>query len=373
MENERNNLPSCSAFGRLAQCPYSFRYESIPEQTSAEAERGNRIHAWLKDGKTFLNKEEKSLAISCYMIEKEVVKRWKGETPDEQYGVLFREERCWYMKENKPIFSGQPDVVYGLTDQEGKQHLLILDYKTGAGEVASAEVNLQLRGLAVCVTDYVTQKFAVDISTVSVAIIQPLVTGDPLLITYNKEDLEAAEKESVELADGCFETCEPLAGSHCQYCKGKPQCQAISSVLAKVASTSLSSFTTDLSTKTPQERATLYRTACLAEKVAKEIKQAVTNILQAGEEVEGFGLKDGKRMRKFTDSDAILSRASQFMTQEKISKCVSVSVSQLQEQFHIHQNVMNGKQSKKTSNEQFDTIFGDLITETTTSPSVSAK
>ena len=44
-------------------------------------------------------------------------------------------------------------------------------------------------------------------------------------------------------------------------------------------------------------------------------------------------------------------------------EAVSVSVSKLEEAFHKHKNIVNGKQYRKASNEQFNKIFGSYIVE----------
>lgn len=357
-DTERQGLPSCSSLARLALCPHSLRYDVEGVETTSEmAERGNRIHQYLAYQNILLTEEETKLMLACKRIVTEVSSIWAGE---DKFEELMKEERCFFFDGENALFSGKPDLVFGKHNEEGF-HLLIIDYKTGPIEQESTQTNHQIRGLALCCKQHIERNYHdCHIKSVSCAIVQPLVTSYPVIVRYSEEDIKEAEQEVVEICRRTKENSEPIANAHCQYCKGFSRCKAPINAMQTIALPS-TKFSSSLIQMNPSERSKLFFTAKLAQKVAKEIEDSCFELLKNGEEIDGLGLKEGNTVRSFKNEG--LSRVQQVIPLGDMMEAVSVSVSKLEDAFHKHQNIVNGKQTRKISNEQFNKIFGDFIEE----------
>lgn len=355
---ERQGLPSCSSLARLACCPCSLKYDVEDNGSTSEmAERGNRIHQYLAYQNIHLNEEETKLMIACKRIVAEVASIWAG---DDKFEEVTKEERCFFLKDGELIFSGKPDLVFGKHNEEGF-HLLIIDYKTGPIEQESTQTNHQLRGLVLCCKQHIERNYHdCKIKSVSCAIVQPLVTSYPVIVRYSEEDIKEAEKDVIEICERTKKDLPPQANSYCRYCKGFAECKKPLEVVQTIT-TPATAFSSKLKQMNPEERSKLYFTAKLASKVAKEIEESCYELLKNGEEIDGLGLKEGNTVRSFKNEG--LSRVQQVIPLGDMMEAVSVSVSKLEEAFHKHQNIVNGKQSRKASNEQFNKIFGSYIVE----------
>lgn len=355
---ERQGLPSCSSLARLACCPCSLKYDVEDNGSTSEmAEKGNRIHQYLAYQNIHLNEEETKLMIACKRIATEVASIWAG---DDKFQEVTKEERCFFLKDGELIFSGKPDLVFGKHNEEGF-HLLIIDYKTGPIEQESTQTNHQLRGLALCCKQHIERNYHdCHIKSVSCAIVQPLVTSYPVIVRYSEEDIKEAEQEVVEICRRTKENSEPIANAHCQYCKGFSRCKAPINAMQTIAVPS-TKFSSSLIQMNPSERSKLFFTAKLAQKVAKEIEDSCFELLKNGEEIDGLALKEGNTVRTFKKEG--IARCQQVIPQEDFIDAIAISVAKLEDAFHKHQNIVNGKQTRKISNEQFNKIFGDFIEE----------
>lgn len=363
MNDDRLGLPSCSSLARLKKCPYSVRYDTEQEQQvdSPMAKRGTRIHAFLSGEPIPLNKEEAGIAKSCQIVARRVIDEWaNGEGIQE----LLNEERVFYEDHGEKIFSGKPDLVVAKRDSALKGHLLILDYKTGPIESDGASTNYQLRGLAVAIRNFIKREFEEDVETISCAIIQPLVTWEPVVVTYNHDHLEKAEKEILSILPK-DEDIEPIPNEYCQYCNGFVTCPACIEKTGEIAILRPNVHDMILQS-TPQKRRELYNTATLAMKTAQAIMTACKEVLQQGEPIYGLTLKDGKRYRKMS-IESLRLIGSNILPSSSIDKCCSVSVSSLYEEFYKMKN-MYERTTHSQCKEMFDNIFGDYIDETISAP-----
>ena len=126
-----------------------------PETSSADATTGNRIHAVLAGenvhkypaDQIVLTSEESEIVDLCTQQEAQLVQAvFRGSKPT----TTVRERRFWSLdSEWRKLWSGKPDVVHLLGDR-----VLVIDYKTGRGEVEHATGNLQLRALAVLAAEH---------------------------------------------------------------------------------------------------------------------------------------------------------------------------------------------------------------------------
>jgi hypothetical protein len=292
--NERGDLPSASNAHRYAACPGSHRAcIGLPDTTSDDASRGGRIHAWLEGMASgtipppLADPEERDVAERCL----------------HQSGLLIREHlrlevhrlvetRLW---DPSRTWSGKADLVV----IDNHNTALVIDYKTGRGDVEEAVGNLQLRALAVLVADLPNTS----IDSVTVAIVQPLA-GPPLVCRYDIATLRRATDEIDEIMAKANATGQPRnPGPWCQYCRasGTDRCPESRANLVTVAATQASpALTTDLGR--------WLDAADAAEEAIANIRSQAKAILQAGGEVPGWTLKPGRFTETITDPELVAGR-----------------------------------------------------------------
>jgi hypothetical protein len=158
----------------------------MPDESSDVADAGTRIHRALETGDmTGLSADEEQTADMCRTQGDKVLGDWN---PDMD-GIAHKEQRLGITRiggvvvvndDTKAdlVFTGQADLI--LID--GKRGL-VLDYKTGRGEVADATENLQLRGLAVMAA------WVWRLDSVRVAIVQPWA-GPASVADYDRQAID---------------------------------------------------------------------------------------------------------------------------------------------------------------------------------------
>jgi hypothetical protein len=293
MSDDRGDLPSASNAHRYAACPGSHRAcIGLPDTTSEDAARGDRIHAWLQADRApgsvtsyDLDGEELDVAERCKRQADELIEQHIG-TPQDR----LVETRLW---DPSRTWSGKADLV--VIDAEGRA--LVIDYKTGRGDVEEAVGNLQLRALAVllCI------RYMVDV--VTVAIVQPLA-GPPSVCRYETWDLDKASAEIDEIMAKANATNQPRnPGPWCQYCRaaGTDRCPESRANLVTVAATQASpALTTDLGR--------WLDAADAAEEAIANLRAQAKAILQAGGEVPGWTLKPGRFTESISDPELVAGR-----------------------------------------------------------------
>lgn len=334
---------------------------------SSLAQKGTRIHALLAGAPIVLNNEETRLAQSCRNIENKVVEEWAG---DCEARGLIKEERVFYKKDGKNVFSGKPDVVYAKLDKSEKAHLLILDYKTGPVEADNASINMQLRGLAVAIKNFIQREYEEEIESISCAIIQPLVTWSPTVVTYSKEHIILAEEEILAICNKANADLQPSPNVYCQYCNGFVTCDACLRKLQEVAILR-ENVHEMLLQKTPAERRDLYENAVLATKVASAIMSGCKELLSRDIPIMGLALKEGRKRRTMT-MEAFNFLASSILPRASMDRCCTVSVNSFYEEFYKMKNLYE-KVPHKQCKDMFNSMFGEYIEETTTAPTIEIK
>jgi hypothetical protein len=225
----RQGLPSASSLHRLVNCPGSFRAAKdaiaagmAPPDDSDDAASGTRIHRWLETESeqdwAALSYDEQRTATLC-----QSQARWLLADFAKRHGEVTwetREQRCAInafgitFDANKPmprIGSGQADLI-----ARAGETLLVIDYKTGRGDITPADANDQLRGLA-ALTSYVHR------TSVEVAIVAPLV-GQPTVAAFDLDSLRAAKPWLVRTWLDAPTATETAAGDWCQYCPARLIC-----------------------------------------------------------------------------------------------------------------------------------------------------
>lgn len=326
--DERQNLPSASGLDRLERCPGSWAAEQAapaPDTSSPDADSGTAIHAHLA-GETParpLTAEEADIAAACTKLAAELAAGTYGKLEDAD--TLVVEERLWLKAAGIPVISGKPDVVaiYG-------QRALIIDYKTGRGDVTPAARNLQLRALAAIVaTNY-------HIREATVAIIQPYSSAGISSALYNDDDLGQARAEILDILAAATRADAPRQPSSegCRYCRAKAVCPEARELAVTppipvpgyVKADELAAALTDA------KLATFLDHAAFAEKVIEACRDEAKRRITAGATVPGWALKPGRSTESITDPQKVFDRFTQVGGNgEQFLACVTVGKTKLKD------------------------------------------
>lgn len=314
--DEREGKPSASYMERLYRCPgswaFSKRVPAIPP--GPEADSGSRIHAYLSGDPIPLDEGETHIAEECLAVEEQVLER-VGMTV---CGQVVREMRLWDL--NRSV-SGKADAIY-LSDQTA----LVIDYKTGRGEVPAAKENLQLATLAV-----LTCTNFIEVNKVYVAIIQPLAEPRYTIAEYDEEDfirysdmIDNAVKALLNPTVGL------TAGDWCRYCPCKPHCPEFSrhcvpAVIPDKPDELVKSLTVEQCKELWEKRG-----------LVDALMDSVEDRLKALPEPEltalGLRMKPGAVKEKITDPDIVYERAvgTHGLSKFAFLDCVEVKKGKLQ-------------------------------------------
>ena len=227
----RQGLPSASGLYRLRNCPgsYSMGREAIarnmtPPDGSDDAASGTRIHRWLEtesaEDWNALNYAEQQTAALCQSQARRLLadfaKRhgeitWTGREKRlaiNAFGIVLDAASSL-----NRIGSGQADLIAQAGD-----NLLVIDYKTGRGDITPADANDQLRGLA-ALAGHINR------GSVTVAIVAPMI-GQPTVAVFDRDALKAAKAWLVQTWLDAPHGTETAAGDWCQYCPARLICRA---------------------------------------------------------------------------------------------------------------------------------------------------
>jgi len=315
--NPRRDWTSASAANRDSLCAGAHLLQKgIPEPpASDEATTGRRIHAALKNSGDFtllnsFNVNERAIFDNCRIIEKKLVLDWFGQ--DSPPMRVYREERLWvkFYHPNGPFagtyeHSGEPDVIF-----HAGAKALILDYKTGIGEVKDASSNLQLRDLACLFRgDLMRQKQI--LVECAVAIVQPLATSDPVLCAYKEPDLDRAAREMMERVMRSNDPKSPrIAGEvQCKWCRATAKCPQYQTW----ATATLPSFRDIMSVSpehwTPEQRTIFMDRLPIAQKWLDDTKAFLNGYASIDPNfVPGYALSNGATKSPITDLKTLLDR-----------------------------------------------------------------
>ncbi len=296
--DERKGKPSPSSFHRYADCPGAFHLEqTIPSGVpSAAANLGTLVHAHLAGEEVELDAEGMEIAERCREQYLEIAQEIIGTEPITSTVV---EERLWFGSQ----WSGAIDRI----DFFGESALLV-DYKTGRGEVEDASANLQTRAYAVLVAENYKS-----VRTVYAAVIQPHA-GAPTITVYDENDLAQAREQIESIIASTLEPDAPRrpSPSACKYCKGLANCPEAAGETKALATRSVS----DVPALPPLELGQLLTASAVVEDFIAAIKDEAKARLKAGKEVHGWRLIEKKGAVR-TDSKALKARWSE-LTDEPI-------------------------------------------------------
>jgi hypothetical protein len=387
----RQGLPSASGLYRLRNCPGSYRMgrEAIargmtPPDDNEAAASGTRIHRWLEtesaEDWNALDYDEMQMANWCQAQAQWLIagfaKRhgeitWTGREKRlaiNAFGIVLDAASSL-----NRIGSGQADLIAQAGD-----NLLVIDYKTGRGDITPADANDQLRGLAALASH-------INRGSVTVAIVAPL-SGQPTVAVFDREALKAAKAWLVQTWLDAPHATETAAGDWCQYCPARLICRAYADHNAQTLAPLTTGGLPDgkvkeaLFARAYEENATTL--AEMGERVkmlewgAAAIKSAIRKRLEEGGKdadelrAAGWSLKEEGGAREITDPDkaaqllAPLLAGAEGGPQGALMRAAKLSAATLTEEIHK----ASGKKSAtrynitgKEAKELLASTLGDLI------------
>lgn len=335
---DRGDRPSCSSFGRYSLCAGSYQIGLLvpPDEGGPAAQLGVDVHAALAGGKVEnLTEEGENLYNLCEHYLRKVQCEVMPAAVSFQSMV---EQRLWWGDE----WSGQADRI-----DLWEQNALVVDYKTGRGEVEPAERNLQLRGLAV-----LAKRRFPNLKKIFVAIIAPMA-GGVTLAEYDEEALAAATEEVLELIKTISEEHAPRtpAPSACKYCPARAVCPEVAEkALALPDSPAPVTLTTE-------KLSELLLVAEYVEDYIMALRMEAKNRLTQGVPVKGWYMKDGAKKRAIENPTAAYNILADKMSPEDFAGACSVSVPSL-EKAYAKATGLKGKAAK----EAFEAELAPVIT-----------
>lgn len=319
MTDERKGMPSASGFERIVLCPGSWQMEKgLPDQTSDDAESGTRIHAALSGESVELDPQEEDTVEICKSLAAGLVDK----TLDETKPIYLVERRLWFEGPAQGI-----DLVSAKVDMlvMADRRALIVDFKTGRGEVEHAVGNHQLMVAAVCAAhEY-------DLDRVFVAIVQPWVSPQVTTAVYEGEQLASARGVIIDAIRSSLRDNAPLipGEKQCKYCKAKTTCPAVKAEVGKLAVMTLTANNNEV--LTPQDMAKLLAQCSMASAVIQAARAKAKEMLEAGLSIPGWKLSPGRKTREVTKPDVVFERAKGIgIAPEKFMACVGVGLGDLE-------------------------------------------
>jgi len=196
-----------------------------PPDDGEAAASGTRIHRWLEteadEDWNALDYSEQDTASMCHAQAHRLLADF--EKRHGEIAWMGREKRLAInafgivldaASSLNRIGSGQADLIAQAGD-----NLLVIDYKTGRGDITPADSNDQLRGLA-ALASHINHS-----GSVEVAIVAPLA-GQPTVAVFDRNALKAAKAWLVHTWLQAPHATETAAGDWCQYCPARLICKA---------------------------------------------------------------------------------------------------------------------------------------------------
>jgi CRISPR/Cas system-associated exonuclease Cas4 (RecB family) len=317
-----------SSLGRIESCPLSYWLsQGAPEQApSPEADSGTRIHAVLAGEPPAipLTAGEQDCVDLCREIHAGLVESLP--TLDE---TLTEQELSIVIKDgwiqDGWILTGHCDLV-----EIRGTHMVVVDWKTGRGEVPHAALNLQLKAYAIMLL-----KDRPSIRTVTLAIIQPFGKNQGSQITLERGDFVAAWKKLVSVFQAVAKAADSLPApseSACKYCPALAICPAHRASIAQAST--LTTRPAHWETATVEDKLTLWRQIKLAKKAIAEIEGLFRRDLESN--ADAFGgqvyIGRGRTTREVTDTAGLYAHLKTHLglSPEEFAGAVKVKLTELE-------------------------------------------
>jgi hypothetical protein len=303
---ERGQWTSASSAQADKNCPGRHNAQKgIPETPSSDSDFGTLIHKALEQGDPAgLTADQESIYLSVLEIEKKLCVKFFGPEVEGLTPNPVKEKRYWSNWGGVQfLHSGQVDRVH----RKGTK-ALILDVKSLAGEVAESPSNLQLRDLA-CLFDMNNTALL----EIGVSIIQPLVTHNPEICAYTRDNLMQARTEMfVRVEASNNPQAVRIPGSvQCRFCRAKPQCKEYSAYVSQLLPAPKSLVDVPVASWTPEQRQSFCDNFDIAQKWLEQAWEAmVDGAKQSPDFVPGYVLKDNPQRGTIINLQRVFDRAS---------------------------------------------------------------
>ena len=328
-ETQRGHYTSASSAQADTLCPgRHLAQQGIVEPEGTEkaewAAEGQKVHEALrKQDPTGLSAAQTDLYERCNQIHDTLRKEWLKNVPVGQIKTV-REQRYW-VGAGGLKHSGQVDVA----DFCGNQ-VLIVDFKSLAGEVPESPTNMQLRDQAVLL--WLNRPLT---KHVAVAIIQPYVTMTPQYTVYGEPELERALSEMERRVKNSNDpNAKRVPGDiQCNYCKAKSQCVEYQQWAGSKVPVPVSIIDVPVSQWTPEQRAVFCENAGRAQKWLDEGWNEMKRLAQADPNaIPGWVIEPGKVKHPINDAQQCYERCSVHgVTLDTFMKCINVKKTDLKD------------------------------------------
>lgn len=341
----RGEWTSASNAQSDAQCPgRHLAQKGIPEKPSEWADFGTKIHAALAKGDPAgLEVEERDIYEGCLEVEKRVIVKYFGHEVAGLKATPVVEKREWigFQPQGKGVNDGampmiyhsaQPDRVY----RRGSK-ILIIEFKTLAGEVEESPSNMQLRDQMTVIWNKMKAS-GQNITEIGVAVVQPLVTHDPVICTYELKDFEISLELLFARVTASNDPESPrIAGvPQCDYCRAATRCEVYQrwagGSVPQLAQSPLIDI--PMAQWTPEQRAKACEALQIIDGWVTQAKDFLKQSLkQNPDSIPGWKVNEGRTIQNVTDPNELAQRFYKLGgNEEQFRKCVTVGKTKLSQQ-----------------------------------------
>lgn len=313
---------TASSLARRYFCPGSARMErGMPDVSTEDSTRGDRVHAALaardveSDAWLACNEEERQCVEILTAKEAAAIAPYYAEHGEPK--AIHRETRFTLPPDK---FSAQLDVVY-VWDAAA----VILDYKSGWGDVPDSAENHQLLGQVVA---FHGAEPLFSPPLILAGIVQP---GEPVeLVAYQADQFEAATVEVLRILGETEPANAPLrpGEQQCKYCKAAAVCPALQERAMALAAPVPLEATVIMSGRALGE---ILEICILADRYTEAVRKEARRRLTTGEPVPGWKLEEGSTRRIVTDAQRALEAVTPLgVTVDAVLGCVTLKVGELE-------------------------------------------
>jgi hypothetical protein len=346
-----------SSLRRRELCPGSvFEERGLPDVSNPDSDRGTRLHDMIAAVCAYNDKDIKNMGAATDE-ERELVSAMYEFFKDRTaiYEPLFFETESLlvYKKDGEVLFFGTCDV---LAQDNAEKHGLIIDWKTGWGEVAPAEDNVQGAAYAIAAM----QMYGLE--AVTVCFFNPVARWQSEYTFRRSDALFRSIEEIIGRSMDGKGVLSP-GDEQCRYCKAALHgtCPALRALTLDVHEVAEKQPLDALPSMPDEQLAELVEKGKVVGKLLKAAEDELKSRCEERGEVAGWCIKETSGGREIKDLNALWGRVRDyFESTSAFLECCSVSVPQVERQV-IAEEGLKGKAGK----EFFADLVNDLLTEKT--------
>lgn len=341
-KDERCGMPSASAMQRYALCPGSYELESEfgLDESTKYSELGDEAHKCFEEvinGDSYLpgkySKQAEDAALKMHGLAVDAIVRAAS---DAGFGITlkgmmspltdpewegFTEKRLWRMITTVYGYSGKFDLML---INKRRRIAIIVDAKSGWGDVPEADTNLQLKAMVALVATWAQWHARAPVDTIYCAIAQ-VSKGKPSICKYTSADIATALSEIDTLVSDIAQKGLPRKPSKkaCDFCSAKSFCPEATTIFMEVANNNL-----------PSDWPTILEKIEVALIVAESLRKKAKEELEANPSaIPGWGLKKGAIRTNIKDPAAAFSAVMDIVPADDFIKCCTVKIGELTKKF----------------------------------------